>query len=147
MEDVTTRQYPSPVADAVAAEVVDWPGVTADRTSTGGRAFRLGTRELGHVHRSGLLDIRYDRGLRDRLVAESLTGPHPLDPGSTWTSYRVVDADGVDHAVWLLRLAYLAALVAARPGPIARRARTLVDLDGELAALPPAVRAALPTRG
>ena len=147
MEDATTRHGVSSVADAIATTVAEWPGVTAGRTSTGGRAFALGTRELGHVHRSGLLDIQFDRPLRDRLLAESLTGPHPLDPHSTWTAYRVVDADDVEHAVWLLWVAYLAALVAARPSPITRRARAAVDLDAELAALPVAVRTALPTRG
>lgn len=143
MEDATTRQGASSVADAIATPVAEWPGVTAGRTSTGGRAFRLGTRELGHVHRSGLLDIQFDRPLRDRLIAESLTGPHPLDPGSTWTSYRVADADGVDHAVWLLRVAYLAVLAGPSTSPIARRARAVVDLDGELAALPASVRTVL----
>jgi hypothetical protein len=146
MEDATTHQGASSVADAIAASVAEWPGVTAGRTSTGGRAFTLGTRELGHVHRSGLLDSQFDRPLRDRLVREGLTGPHPLDPGSNWTSYRVGDTDGVEHAVWLLRVAYLAVLVASPGNPVARRARAAVDLDAELAALPVSIRDALPTR-
>ncbi|WP_440992152.1 luciferase domain-containing protein [Haloarchaeobius baliensis] len=147
MEEATTHHGVSSVADTIAATVSEWPGVSAGRTSTGGRAFTLGTRELGHVHRSGLLDIQFERPLCDRLLAESLTGPHPLDPHSTWTSYRVVDAADVEHAVWLLWVAYLAALAAARPSPIARRARAVVDVDTELAALPTAVRTALPSRG
>ncbi|WP_435344382.1 luciferase family protein [Haloarchaeobius sp. HRN-SO-5] len=139
MEDRLTLQ----VVDAIATEVTAWPGVTDRDHRSGGRAFYLGTAEVGHVHRSGLVDVEFYRPLGDRLVAAGLVRAHSLYPDSGWTSYRVVDADGIDHAVWLLWVSYLATLVATPHTHLARRIAVELDVDAALDALPAPVAAEL----
>lgn len=55
-------------------EVKSWPGVTVGEHRFGGTEWRVGPREIGHVHAWGMLDIAYLRALRDALVEEGQTG-------------------------------------------------------------------------
>ena len=80
----------------------------------GGREFRLGAREVGHLHGDRQADIAYPRPVRDAVVGGGLAGPHHLFPDSGWVTYRVDGATGggvghgaADRIVDLLRLSYL----------------------------------------
>ena len=88
-------------------EVSGWEHVATGEHRFGGTEFRIGPREIGHVHAWGMLDIAYFRRLRDALVAADLTGVHHLLAESGWTTYRIGSAEDFDHARWLLRLSYL----------------------------------------
>lgn len=99
-----------PVEQRVAAvieTVGDWPGISVRPHRYGGTEFRLGPREVGHVHRAGLVDIAFTRRLRDRLVAEGLTNHHHVYPDSGWTTFRLDGDAAVDTALSLLALSYL----------------------------------------
>jgi len=94
------------VCDRIAAEVSSWNGVTVHAHRFGGVEFRLRRRELGHVHRNGLVDLPFPVRVRERLVAEGTAEPHQVLPGSGWVSFRVrTDAD-IDRAIELFRLSY-----------------------------------------
>ncbi len=93
--------------DAIVTEVSEWDGVNAGEHRYGGTEFILGQREIGHVHRWGILDIAFPRPVRNELVAEGKTGPHHIYPESGWTTFHVEGPDDVDEALWLLRLSYL----------------------------------------
>jgi len=83
-----------------------WPGVTVHAHRFGGVEFRRGRRELGHLHRNGLVDLPFPVHVRERLVAEGAAEPHHILPESGWVSFRVrTDAD-VAHAIELFRLSY-----------------------------------------
>ena len=80
----------------------------------GGREFRLGAREVGHLHGDRQADIAYPRPVRDAVVGAGFAGPHHLFPDSGWVTYRVDGATGegaghgaADRIVDLLRLSYL----------------------------------------
>ena len=80
----------------------------------GGREFRLGAREVGHLHGDRQADIAYPRPVRYAVVGGGLAGPHHLFPDSGWVTYRVDGATGegaghgaADRIVDLLRLSYL----------------------------------------
>ena len=89
------------------AEVVSaWPGVEQAPHRFGGVEFRLGRRELGHLHGDVLADIPLPRRVRDELVAAGRAQPHHVLPDSGWISFRIESPDGVDEAIELLRLAY-----------------------------------------
>jgi hypothetical protein len=61
-------------AGRIAAAVTAWPGVTAEAHSFGGVEFRLGQRELGHVHGDRLADIPFPKRIRDELLKAGRCG-------------------------------------------------------------------------
>ena len=113
------------VARRVETAATGWPGVTVRDHRFGGREFRLGNREVGHLHGDRQADIAYPRPVRDAVVEAGLAGPHHLFPDSGWVTYRVEGSDSADRIADLLRLSYLVHAAALR-----RR-----DDDPELAAL------------
>jgi hypothetical protein len=67
--------------EAVRAAVAGWEGVTTDEHRFGGIAFRVGRRELGHLHGS-IADLPFPRPVRDELVAAGRARPHHVVPDS-----------------------------------------------------------------
>jgi hypothetical protein len=83
-----------------------WPGVTAVPHRFGGVEYRLGTREIGHIHGDHLVDIPFPRPVRDAVIAAGEAAPHHILPDSGWVSrYLRVPAD-VATALVLLRRSY-----------------------------------------
>jgi len=91
----------------IEQEISSWPGVTAHSHRFGGREFRLGSAEIGHVHNGGDVDIPFPRAIHDALLAEGLAERHRWVPDSGWTTFRVWREDHLKQALWLLRLSYL----------------------------------------
>ena len=92
--------------ERIEREVTSWPGVTTRPERFGGVEFCVHGRPIGHVHDGMLADIEFPRAMRDRLVAEGRTGPHHIDPDSTWTTLRIHSDADADAAVGLLRIGY-----------------------------------------
>ena len=97
--------------------VCSWPGVSAEPHRFGGRAFRLGKLEVGHIHNDGAVEIPFPRSLRDQLIHEGLAEKHRYVPDSGWITFHVRKEDDVRHAAWLLRLSYLRFVLKAVPDP------------------------------
>jgi hypothetical protein len=97
--------------------VLAWDGVTAHAHRFGGREFRLGARELGHLHGDRLADLPFPKRIAAMLVETGRAEPHRFACGG-WVSLPIRAADDVDAAIELFRLSYERAQVAA-----ARRAR------------------------
>jgi hypothetical protein len=96
----------------IAAAVMAWPGVEQAAHRFGGVEFRLGKRELGHLHGDALVDLPFPRKVRDDLVASGRAQPHHVLPDSGWVSFWIESPDDVERAISLLRLAYERALAA-----------------------------------
>jgi hypothetical protein len=93
-------------SERISAEVLSWPGVTTAPHRFGGVEFRLGRRELGHLHGDRLADLPFPRRVRDALVAEGRARPHHVLPDTGWVSVPIssdADAEGV---IELFRLGY-----------------------------------------
>jgi hypothetical protein len=88
-------------------EVSEWPQISIHPHRFGGREFRLGDGQVGHVHPGGLVDIPFPRSIRDALLAEGLAEEHRWVPNSGWIMFHVVSEEGLQHALWLMRLSYL----------------------------------------
>jgi len=86
--------------------VLSWPGVTTKLHRFGGTEFRLGNREIGHLHGNGLLDIPYSKVLRHQMVQSGNAQPHHLFPRSNWISFYIISPTDVPNATTLLRLNY-----------------------------------------
>jgi len=99
----------------IRTEVESWEGVTTHPHRFGGVEFRLGKRELGHLHGDPprLADMPFKRTIRDMLVETGRALPHHVMPESGWVSKPIRNADDAAEAIELFRLSYERARVAA----------------------------------
>jgi len=88
-------------------QVGTWPHVSVHPHRFGGREFRIGNAELGHLHIGGTVDIPFPRAVRDALLADGLAEEHRWVPNSGWTTFQVRNEGDLQHALWLMRLSYL----------------------------------------
>ena len=72
----------------------------------GGTEFRLGRREIGHIHGDHLVDIPFPKKVRNELIAAGLAEPHHILPESGWISFYIRRGDQVESAIALLRRSY-----------------------------------------
>src|SRR5437016_14433232 len=98
-ENPTSQQR---ITDAVSS----WPGVEVGRHRFGGVEFRLGRRELGHLHGDRIADLPFPRRVRDQLIADGRARPHHVLPDSGWITVSIRSADEAERAVELFRMAY-----------------------------------------
>lgn len=92
-----------------------WDGVSTVPHRFGGVEYRLGTRELGHIHGDHLLDIPFPKKVRDEIVNSGLAEPHHILPETGWVSFYLQEAGDVQKAVELLRRAYEIAVKQKQP--------------------------------
>ena len=90
----------------ISAVVGSWPDVEVGAHRFGGVEFRLGRRELGHLHGESHADIAFPRRVRDEIVAAGRAQPHRAIPDSGWVSVPIDSEDGVERALDLFRMAY-----------------------------------------
>jgi len=94
------------VASAIERTVASWPGVTVAPHRFGGIEFRVGRRELGHLHGDRLADLPFTVKIRDELVAAGRASRHHVLPNSGWVSCWIRGADDVPNVIALFRLSY-----------------------------------------
>ena len=94
----------------IESTVTSWEGVQTHPHRFGGRAFRLGTRELGHIHGNRLVDIPFPTKVRDELVANGEVERHHYLPDSGWVSFYLRAEEDVTKAIGLLERSYRLAL-------------------------------------
>jgi hypothetical protein len=90
----------------IVSEVSKWDGVEAAPHRFGGTEFRVGRRELGHIHGDLWVDIVFPMAVRNRLLAEGRAEPHHILSNSGWTTFRISGEEDVAHAIELFRLSY-----------------------------------------
>ena len=98
-----------PVPEAgkkIAVTVGSWEGVTDGPHRFGGVEFRVGRREVGHVHGDSLVDIPFSKTVRDELIQAGVAEPHHVLPKSGWVSVHLRNLDDVERAIQLLRKPY-----------------------------------------
>jgi hypothetical protein len=82
--------------------LLTWEGIESHPHRFGGTEFRIGKREIGHIHGDSLVDIPFPKKVRDEIVATGEASPHHILPKSGWVSfYLKVDGD-VQKAIDLL---------------------------------------------
>lgn len=94
------------IADQIEQEVGSWEGVTTLEHRFGGTEFRLGHRELGHLHGSRWADLRFQKGVRDMLVDTGRAQPHHVLPNTGWVSKQIRTQADADEVIELFRLSY-----------------------------------------
>ena len=99
--------------ERIRREVLAWPGVAEAPHRFGGVEFRLGRREIGHLHGDRLADLPFPVRVREELVREGRARPHHVLPESGWVSFPIRGDADVPGAVALFRLSYERAVAAA----------------------------------
>jgi hypothetical protein len=84
-----------------------WPNISIHPHRFGGREFRFGSAEVGHIHTGGVVDIPFPRSVRDALLAQGLAEEHHWVRNSGWITFRIRGDKDLKHALWLMRLSYL----------------------------------------
>lgn len=92
--------------DAITEAVLSWDGMIAAPHRFGGTEFRLGSREIGHIHGDRLVDIPFPSKVRDQVVAAGDAQPHHLLPETGWISVIIHGSGDVKQAIALLRRSY-----------------------------------------
>jgi Family of unknown function (DUF5519) len=94
-------------SERITAEATSWPGVTTAHGSRGEFSFRVGRREIGHLHGDRVAHFGFPKALGAQLRAEGRIGPHPVMPDNPgWGARRLDDDADVQDVIALLRLNY-----------------------------------------
>ena len=104
--------------ERIIAVVHGWEEVEIRPHRYGGLEFRLGKRELGHIHGNALVDIPFPKAVRDEIVAAGQAEPHHILPNSGWVSVFLEANEDVERAMRLLERSFQLA-VAHRKGATA----------------------------
>jgi hypothetical protein len=115
-----------------------WPNITVHPHRFGGREYRLGAAELGHTHTGGVVDIPFPRAIRDALLAEGLAEEHRFVPNSGWITFRMRGEEGLQHAIWLIRLSYVRYALKSTDDP-----RVFLENESDALDLSPRIRSLL----
>jgi hypothetical protein len=83
-----------------------WEGVRIAPHRYGGVEFRLGRREVGHIHGDRLVDIPFPKRVRDEIVAAREAEPHHILPESGWVSLFLRTDEEVERAIRLLERSF-----------------------------------------
>lgn len=91
----------------IAEEVSSWPGVEAGLGRRGEFAFRLGRREIGHLHGDHAAHFFFPKPLWSELIEEGRVGPHPVFPDRRGPAARRIETElDVRDVIALMRLNY-----------------------------------------
>ena len=94
------------ISEAIERELLSWPDVTVGQHRFGGREFRVGIREIGHLHGSHVADLPFPRAIRDELVSNGKVSPHHHVPDSGWVSFYFHGEEDIPFALALFRRNY-----------------------------------------
>ncbi len=95
----------------ITDEVTSWPGVVAGPGRRGEFAFRVGRREIGHLHGDHAAHFFFPKAVWADLLAEGRVIDHPVFPGKPGPAARRIESDDdVRDVIELMRLNYDRAL-------------------------------------
>ena len=91
----------------ITAEVTSWPGVQAGPGRRGEFSFRVGAREIGHLHGDHAAHFMFPKDVFLELYDDGRVVHHPVFPDRDGPgARRIEDAGDVRDVVDLLRLNY-----------------------------------------
>ena len=93
--------------ERIIEEVTSWPGVVAGPGQRGEFAFKVGSREIGHLHGDYAAHFSFPKDVWAELFDQGRIDYHPVFPGKPgFASRRIKTADDVDDVIALMRLNY-----------------------------------------
>jgi len=94
-------------SERITDEVTSWPGVEAGPGRRGEFAFRLGRREIGHLHGDHAAHFSFPKDVWADLREKGRIVEHPVFPGRVGPAARRIEDDAdVEDVIRLMRLNY-----------------------------------------
>ena len=94
-------------SERITEEVASWPGVEAGVGRRGEFGFRVGRREIGHLHGDHAAHFGFPKDVGAELHQQGRVGPHPVAPHKTaWGARRIENDDDVRDVIAIMRLNY-----------------------------------------
>ena len=94
-------------SERITEEVTSWPGVTAGPGRRGEFAFKVGGREIGHLHGDRSAHFGFPKQVWRKLREQGRIEPHPVFPDKEGPAARqIVDDADVRDVIALMRLNY-----------------------------------------
>src|SRR3954452_743976 len=91
----------------ITGEVSSWPGIESGYATRGEFAFRLGRREIGHLHGDHAAHFSFPKPVWGELLAQGRIVHHPVFPDKEGPAARRIEGDDdVRDVIALLRLNY-----------------------------------------
>ena len=94
-------------SEHITEQVTSWPGVEAETGSRGEWSFKVGRREIGHLHGDHAAHFGFPKALWQELYDAGRIGYHPVFPGKAgWAARRIEDDEDAEDVIAMLRLNY-----------------------------------------
>jgi len=90
--------------------LLTWESMETHPHRFGGTEFRIGKREIGHIHGDSLVDIPFPKKIRDEIVAAGEASPHHILPETGWVSFYLKEDGDIAKAIDLFKRSYEIAL-------------------------------------
>ncbi|HWD66229.1 MAG TPA: luciferase family protein [Solirubrobacteraceae bacterium] len=91
----------------ITDEVSSWPRVQAGPGRRGEFSFRVGRREIGHLHGDHAAHFNFPAPLWSELIDQGQVGPHPVFPNAKGPAARRITGQAdIRDVIALLRLNY-----------------------------------------
>jgi luciferase-like monooxygenase len=98
-------------SEQITQEVTSWPGVEAGPGRRGEFAFRVGRREIGHLHGDHAAHFFFQKDVWAELFEQGRVVHHPVFPDKQGpAARRIAGEDDVRDVIALMRLNYDRAL-------------------------------------
>ena len=91
----------------ISDEVLAWPGVTAGPGSRGEYSFKVGKREIGHLHGDRVAHFGFPKNVWQALYDAGRIDYHPVFPGKPGFGARAIASrQDEDDVIALMRINY-----------------------------------------
>jgi hypothetical protein len=102
-----TTTKPVTASEQIIEEVTSWPGVEAGPGRRGEFAFRVGRREIGHLHGDHAAHFSFPKEVWAELFEQRRIVHHPVFPGRQGPAARRIESEAdVRDVITLLRMNY-----------------------------------------
>ncbi len=97
----------STASQRITDEVTSWPGIEAGPGRRGEFAFRVGRKEIGHLHGDHAAHFSFPEGTWAELRDQGRITEHPVFPNRVGPAARRIETDAdVRDVIALMRLNY-----------------------------------------
>jgi hypothetical protein len=98
---------PMSASEQITEEVTSWPGVEAGPGRRGEFSFKVGRREIGHLHGDHAAHFMLPKDLWAELFAAGRVVEHPVFPGKQGpAARRIAGPEDVEDVIAVMRLNY-----------------------------------------
>jgi hypothetical protein len=94
------------VSERISREVASWPHILVEGHRGGIVFFRVGRREIGHIHGNRFADLPFPVRIREELVRSGRAELHYLHPKTGWLTHYIRSEQDAEAIIEQFRLNY-----------------------------------------